>query len=161
AFSPDGTVLVTAGHFHRLFVWDTATARALGAPLRQGAPALDLAFSPDGRTLAAGTEGREVHLWDVTPWQPRRPPLRHDGPVRRGGSPPAGGRVPAACRSAAHLWDVAGGQKVGVLAYPPAAEPDGDRHLHVRFSPDGAVILTSPGHGSFRLWDAATARPLG
>ena len=65
AFSPDGRLLAAAT-FEGTTVWDTATWRPVGPPLRSsqgGWGGVD--FSPDGRTLAiAGGKGI-VERWDV------------------------------------------------------------------------------------------------
>ena len=65
AFSPDGRLLA-AVTVEGTTLWDTATWRPVGPPLRSsqgGWQGVD--FSPDGRTLAiAGGKGN-VELWDV------------------------------------------------------------------------------------------------
>ncbi|MEW9529561.1 WD40 repeat domain-containing serine/threonine protein kinase [Microbispora sp. NPDC049125] len=75
AFAPGARALaVTSGGGPEL--WDPATGRRLGPPLRSP-PAAALAFSPDGRTLAAGTAGpaegkaaAAVLLWSVPEGRP-------------------------------------------------------------------------------------------
>ncbi|MER5890217.1 hypothetical protein ABT160_40860 [Streptomyces sp. NPDC001941] len=52
AFSPDGTTLAVATEGGTLQLWDTATARPLGAPLpTSGDRVTAVAFTPDGRTV--------------------------------------------------------------------------------------------------------------
>src|SRR5262249_16828165 len=54
AFSPDRTTVLTAGgNLARL--WDTATGRPIGAPLRHRWRVHALAFSPDGRRVATSS----------------------------------------------------------------------------------------------------------
>lgn len=71
AFSPDGTILATGGLVGRL--WDTATGRPLGQPLRGDTVMESVAFTPDGKTLATGDA--DVRLWDVGSRRELGPPL--------------------------------------------------------------------------------------
>ncbi|MEU7838591.1 NACHT domain-containing protein [Nonomuraea sp. NPDC049129] len=61
AFSPDGTLLATAGS-DATRVWDAGSGAAL-VTLRE--QARRVAFSPDGTLLAAAGYGSDVRLWDV------------------------------------------------------------------------------------------------
>jgi WD40 repeat protein len=63
SFSPDGTLLVSAGSDHDVVVWDVATgAEAFRIDEAQSASVGDARFSPDGRWLV--TAGRKsARLW--------------------------------------------------------------------------------------------------
>jgi hypothetical protein len=73
AFNPNGRLLATADHaaLHSdgaALLWDVATHRRVGPPLRPhpGAGINAVTFSPDGATLATGIDDGRVVLWHRT-----------------------------------------------------------------------------------------------
>jgi WD40 repeat protein len=74
AFSPDGRTVLTgsAVPLRAAFrsrgearLWDAATGKPLGAPLRQNARISALGFSPDGKTVVTGSPEEGVDVWIV------------------------------------------------------------------------------------------------
>jgi WD40 repeat protein len=64
AFSPDGSVLASGGHWPRL--WNLATGREIRRLVETRDPAFGaIAFSPDGRTLATGSQDGTARLWEA------------------------------------------------------------------------------------------------
>jgi WD40 repeat protein/predicted Ser/Thr protein kinase len=64
AFSPDSRRLVTSSLDGSVFVWDTATGRALHRLTGHVGEAFAAVFSPDGTRIATGGRDRLVRLWD-------------------------------------------------------------------------------------------------
>jgi WD40 repeat protein len=62
-FSPDGSLLATAGKDETIRLWDTGTGKLLSTVENLGDMVRVLAFSPDGKKLAAGAD--RIHIWNV------------------------------------------------------------------------------------------------
>ena len=65
AYSPDGTMLASAGDDAVIRLRDLASGRVVGQLEGHRDAVSCLAFSPDGQTLATGSYDRTVKLWDV------------------------------------------------------------------------------------------------
>jgi WD40 repeat protein len=76
AFSPDGGTLASASGDGSIVMWDVATRKQRGIPLRGHTNAvMSVAFSPDGNTLASGSWDQTIILWDVKTRQSLGSPL--------------------------------------------------------------------------------------
>lgn len=66
AFSPDGSLLASAGFDGIAIIWDIASGQPLYPPLAaHDGRVLAAAFSPDGQVLATGGTDSRIFLWDV------------------------------------------------------------------------------------------------
>jgi WD40 repeat protein/beta-lactamase regulating signal transducer with metallopeptidase domain len=65
AYSPDGSMLASAGDDAVIRLRDLASGRTIRLLEGHSDAVSCLAFSPDGRTLASGSYDRTVRLWDV------------------------------------------------------------------------------------------------
>ena len=65
AFSRDGQRVLIGADEAVARLWDLATGRRLGPPLRHQDRVTLVALSPDGRTAMTSTGNNEVRLWDV------------------------------------------------------------------------------------------------
>ena len=167
AFSPDGKLLATVTHGGTT-LWDTATWRPVGRPLRSRQGAWEGGdFSPDGRTLAiAGGKGH-VELWNVATRKELRElsiPARATPADRALASvrfSPDGRVVAAGSQAGNHvtLWDAATGR---VLGRPVAVKPPGTGGAQwISFSPDSRRIAADGAPGTVGIWAVATGRRVG
>jgi len=70
ALSEDGGLLAASAYDGQIRIWEVATGRELGPPLRgQMIGFAGLSFSPDGSRLAAGGWDGTITLWDVAAHQ--------------------------------------------------------------------------------------------
>ncbi|HAB17256.1 MAG TPA: hypothetical protein DCE44_12495 [Verrucomicrobiales bacterium] len=83
-FSPDGTLVVTAGDDRAARIWEVKSGRMLH-DLRHEAAVLRAAFSPDGIRLATGSQNNVSRVWDVSTGQQLTEALRPPDPVGRSG----------------------------------------------------------------------------
>jgi WD40 repeat protein/serine/threonine protein kinase len=64
AFSPDGSLLASAGHDSIVTLWDVATGQVRHQLKGHARDVWSLAFSPDGKQLVSACNGGLVLLWD-------------------------------------------------------------------------------------------------
>lgn len=161
AWSPDGSLLATAGG--QVSLWQASTGQAIATLL----DATDVgwqdsvAFSPDGRLLATGGDDG-VRLFTVATRKPYGPAL--PGTLNTGGaiafSPD--GKLLAVADNGISLWDVATRKRLTVL--PEPANRSGDLYSTLAFSPDGTVLAAAEGgfgNPGVQLWNVADRKPLG
>jgi WD40 repeat protein len=190
SYSPDGRYIATAitnSHYAYAFngnaalrLWDGTTGEPVGDPIPHNTAVREVKFSRDSRRVATlagfvhagrgygsrmvGSKtdgGPQVCVWEVPSGRPCGPAIRRDADTAD--FSPNGDRIVIGGKDqVARVWDVESGQ--------PVTPPMQHRKpvLHVEFSPDGRLILTtcgshslvSEGSASGRLWDAATGQPV-
>ena len=162
AFSPDGTLLVSASSRNdegavagTVRLWDLATGRSLGTFLEgYVAPMRSVSLSPDGALLAAAV-GDEVRLWDVATRTSAGILEGHEGWVQSVSFSPDGTRLASAAEDRTiRLWEVSTGRNLTTL------EGHGGAVRSVAFAPDGASLASGADDHAIRLWDLEAGRSI-
>ena len=78
AFSPDGRFVVTASWDGTARVWEAATGKAIGEPLRHEKAVRSAAFSPDGRFVVTASGDGTARVWEAATGKAIGEPLRHE-----------------------------------------------------------------------------------
>ncbi len=65
AFSPDESLLATAGYDRSIVLWDVATGEVVRRLTGHNGAIFDLAFSPDGSVLVSACADETVKVWNV------------------------------------------------------------------------------------------------
>ena len=79
-FSPDGQRIVTAS-VDGARLWDTASGKPIGEPMKHAAWVLSAQFSPDGQRVVTASKDNTARLWDAASGTPIGEPMRHEAAV--------------------------------------------------------------------------------
>jgi WD40 repeat protein len=137
-------------------VWDGASGKPIGEPMKHEDSVRSAQFSPDGRRVVTASSDRTARLWDGTSGKPIGEPMKHEDIVRSAQFSPDGQRiVTASDDKTVQVLDGASGKPIG--------EPMKHEYIvnSAQFSPDGQRIVTASEDNTARLWDAASGRPVG
>jgi WD40 repeat protein len=162
-YSPDGTLIATAGSEEAVRIWD-ARSGALRQTLETGCEGDDaLAFSPNGRLLATAGAGSSVLLWDTGTWQRRASLAGHKKRVLSLDFSADGRRLLSGSEDhTARLWEVSGGKSLSSLRTTGLQYAEWGEAQVVRFSPDGGyfAVLFKGDPGWIDVYRAADRKRL-
>jgi WD40 repeat protein len=166
AFSPDGTLVVTA-NTHSLAkaqVWEVATGKARGPILDVMFGQSHAAFSPDNKKLFIGSSGADPmgQVWDVETGKAIGSPLKRQGNgLDAAAFHPDGQALLTVAGGIAQLWEAGTWKPLGPPLTPPhqcSSDPAFRPALPVRavaFRPDGRAVLLGG-----QVWEVGTWKPL-
>ena len=154
AYSPDGTLLATAGSDRdpEIKIWDTVTGEVIRSLHGQYVHVSQAAFSPDGKVLATCGRGTGTTmvliLWNTATWT-KLPDIKSepgDRFISIAFSPDSKTLALAEAKSKRiKFWDLVGKKWAGQL-------PEGTNSYEICYSPDGNLIAAVRADG-VQLWD--------
>jgi eukaryotic-like serine/threonine-protein kinase len=156
AFSPDGSLLVTASG-QKLRIWEASTGKLRRTIPGDKVPQLEgLSFSPDGKLLLAAGRGA-LTLWDPGSGEKRGElSCPAAGQFHGLSFAPDGHRVATAFGATVMLWDFASRQEI--LTLPISDQRDeriaSKEVMALQFTPDGNRLLAAMSDGTCLYWEA-------
>jgi WD40 repeat protein len=107
AFSPDGSIIATAGWNRSVQLWDARDGNLLGQLTAERGCITCLGFSPEGDQLATGGLEGDLILWDVSRRRVSCTVKAHAGPVGSIAFSPSGAWIASAATDGmSKLWSV-------------------------------------------------------
>ena len=117
-FSPDGSMIATAGMDMVTRLWRASDGFCIGALPRHGYWVWNVAFSPDGSRLATASADHTARVWDIRTLTSISPPMQHRNIVLNLAWNPQGTRLATLDSQARiRIWDTSD-------TFEPPAEPN-------------------------------------
>jgi WD40 repeat protein len=153
AFSPDGTLLVTAGGDSTARVWDAETGAPQLTFSRHVGNVFSVDVSPDGRRVVSGGSDATARVWEIATGREVMVLSGHGAAVHAARFTPDGRHVlTGGGDGTTRVWDVTAGGARDHLTVPAAAMINAS----VAFSPDGTMFAAPREPTGVTLWDATT-----
>src|SRR5207244_1315161 len=87
-------------------VWDAASGKPIGEPMKHEDTVMSAQFSPDGQRLVTASDDNTARLWDAASGKPIGEPMKHEEGVTSAQFSPDGQRVVTASGDkTARMWD--------------------------------------------------------
>ena len=148
AFSPDGSLLATAGNDVCAQIRDAHTGALLHKLKGHRLQVRQVAFSPDGATLATVCFDQTIKLWDPATGTLRRSIEAHGDRIQTIAYSPDGRLIATGGNDhQVQIHDASTGELLRTL------KDNGDNIRSVVFSPDGRTLASGAMDSSIRLWD--------
>jgi len=160
-FSPDGTLLATAGYDRDIHLWDFASGKLLRSMTSHNGAVYDLAFSPDGTVLASASGDGTCKIWQVATGE------RFDTLNQ----PEAEQFRVAFTPDSRYIVAAGGDNRIRLWSFVSKTAPKLNPLLQTRFghedaivdlviSPDGKQLATTSADRALKLWSLPSLEPV-
>lgn len=162
AFSPDGSVVATAGTDSTTWIWNVSTGKKVTSLKENDGDVVAVAFSPDGQSIATSSANGTVRIWSVDGASESHILMDHSRKYSWRNLPrylfvdgvawtPDGSRVATySADSTVRIWDAKSGHEMISLRGHTR------RVTTVAFSTDGRRLATGGVDGTVRIWDTSS-----
>jgi len=157
AFSPDGTLLASAGTDNKVRVWQAATGAAVRTLTGHTGQVSAVMFSPDGTLLASAGFDNTVRVWQTATGAAVRTLTGHNkspyldkGVCSVAFSPDGTLLASAGVDRTVRIWETATGATLGILTGHASWV------RAVAFSPDGTLLASASEDKTVRVWQTTT-----
>ena len=161
AYSPDGSLIASAGHDNVVNIWDSQSGTLIKTLRGHGGRVRSCTFSPDGLFVLSGSHDGRAMVWSLEGYREVRV-LKgrvlegHTDTVLSARFSSSGDQVVTASRDrTARIWDASRPEMLRELS-------EGHEFLasSAVFFADGRRMLTAAGDNTVRLWDVAAGTEL-
>ena len=157
AFSPDGSILASAGEDKIICLWDVRTGMLLKTLSGHKSLINKVVFSPDGKYLLSGDKASDLYIWETEDYSIVKA-ISHN--TKLGLNDILVSKKGEYFYTAVVVWmikrDIRTGEKIGAEITPH----ENDIHS-AAFNPTEEVIFTSSGDaGSMEAWDTQTGKKI-
>ena len=169
-FSPDKSILVTAGESRTIHLWDTSTGKLKHTFSDKNKDDKErsyvkevenILFSPDGKSILSLVRDYQIRMWDIATGK-RIPFTGNTGYFTNATYSPDGktlatGNYPGEIR----IWDIMTGKlKRTISNFNPRDTSHNTEHdtYYIAFTPNREKAIISEAYGVLSLWDTGTKR---
>lgn len=160
-FSPDGSVLATAGYEGAIHLWDLGSGKLLRSMTAHNGAVYDLAFSPDGTVLASASGDGTCKIWQVASGE------RFDTLNQPEGEQFSVAFTP----DSRHLVAAGADKRIRIWRFESKTAPALNPLLQTRFghedaivalgiSPDGRWLATTSADRALKIWSLPSLEPV-
>jgi WD40 repeat protein len=146
SFSPDGTMLASAGYDKTVKLWNLEGKQKKLISLPHNERVFSVSFSPDSKTIASASFDKTVKLWNRD-GTPKGSPLLHSNRLYAVAFNPKGDKIATGDRDGTvTIWDL---KETGKTEFKNAHK---DIVYSLSFSPDGSLLVTGSRDKTAKLW---------